>query len=194
MSNAATGGDVFPLVTQVTISPSSASIEKNNLGSFTATVTDQDQVPIQNLPGAAVSSAPGVASTQSVSPTGANGTTTVSVSALAAGSANISVVFDGKSSTFAVATVTETSNNVSIVVPWAINSVAFANQNLDYFVFDSNDTFVVKGSGTTNSLGQLSITVPASLVNSKIQVFVNNLGGNLDPASAVQGQQVITVS
>jgi hypothetical protein len=90
-------------------------------------------------------------------------------------------------------TVPATVSVVTMMTSWRSNSAPFANQQLDYFVFTNNDILISSGTSTTNSLGQLELTLPAIYAGQAVLVVVNNLDASMSTAGKVHSQQVITV-
>jgi hypothetical protein len=88
-------------------------------------------------------------------------------------------------------TVPPTTEEATVTTLWRIGGQPYANQSLDYFIFDANDRMIISGNGTTNGQGQLVVRIPALYIGLKVQVIVNNLAANLSTVGKVQGQQVV---
>lgn len=99
-------GGTAPVVTTVTLVPVTAEIEAGGeTVDLVATVEDNNGDPIPNLTGTPGSNATGVATAAQLAPTDASGQATVRATSGAAGTANITITFDGVVSNAAVITV-----------------------------------------------------------------------------------------
>lgn len=95
VANEGVGGDL-PVVTTVTLVPSSASIEVGATTDLTVTVEDQNGDGIAGLTGT-ITAGSAVTVTQ-LAPTATDGTATLRVTAASAGSATVKATFDGVAS------------------------------------------------------------------------------------------------
>lgn len=99
-------GGTAPVVTTVTLVPATAEIAAGGAtADMIATVEDNNGDPIPNLTGTTGSNATGVATAAQLAPTDAAGQATVRATSGAAGTANITITFDGVVSNAAVITV-----------------------------------------------------------------------------------------
>lgn len=81
----------------------------------------------------------------------------------------------------------------TITIPITSAGRPIAGLELDYWIINSADEVIARGTATTDADGILSITLSAGYTGQKVNVVVNNLGLDMSTAGKVQKQYVVVV-